>query len=586
MIEISSAAQLQGISTSGSYRLTADITLTSTNWTPLGSLAAPFNGTLDGSGFTIRNLTLSNTQQSNQGLFGVIGATGKVMNLRVENAFITAADNAGIVAGLNQGTISRVSAQGTITGAVAVGGLAGANSGQISNSYATATVTGQDKNGGLVGSNTGSLINTYAAGKVSKALTNTYLGFDGVDDYVSIPHNPAYVSTGSYTLEAWFNWTSADRQAVEFIVGMGLEELEIHTGGFEPIKANGIRFIPINRIDDVQNQSALAYNDAHNVLQPGWNHVAVIWDLANQQARIYLNGIPQNIFQNNVNVGTTATIPVNPAVSNPLAANMEDFYIGARNDHIYGLPGFFFHGNISDVRLWNRVRSPEEISADKNARLTGYEPGLVGYWRMDETSGPTIFDYSIYGNSGFLHTGADGTFSEAGATRVQVNGTSGGLVGSNTAPGMVANSFYDSTLYGVTDPLPFGTPLNTVDMKKQASFAVWDFDYTWDIVEGSSYPTLTDFTVTLNQAAAQADPTNASPVHFTAIFSKPINSSSFTPSDVSVSAGTCSPSVVITQLAPYDSTKFIVAVSGLTGTCMVSASIPAGTVQNAEGTVF
>ncbi len=582
--EISSAAQLQGISMGGSYRLTADITLSSA-WTPLGTEAAPFTGTLDGNGHTIRNLTVSNTQQSNQGLFGYIGPTGEVMNLRIENAYVTAADNAGILAGVNQGAISRVSVQGTITGANAVGGLVGTNSGLINDSYATAAVTGKDKNGGLVGSNSGTLTNTYAVGTVSKSLTNTYVGFDGEDDYVSIPHNAAYVTTGSYTLEAWFNWTVTDRQAVQFIVGKGLEEFEIHTGGFEPIKANGIRYIPINRMDDVLNQSGVAYNDAHNVLQPGWNHVAVIWDLINRQVRIYLNGIPQNIFQNNINMGTTATVPLNPAVTNPLAANEEDLYIGARNDQNAGVPGYYFQGNISDVRLWNRVRTPEEISADKNARLTGEETGLVGYWPLDETSGSTINDYSAYGNDGFLHTDPDGSFTEANATRVQVNGISGGLVGDNTS-GTVVNGYYDSTVYGVTDPIPYGSPLITADMKKQTSFSGWDFDFTWDIVEGSSYPTLTNFDVTVNQASGQSDPSNANPVNFTVDFSKPINSSSFTSDDVSISAGTCTPSVEVTAIAPYDFTNFNIAVSGLSGNCTVSASIPAGKVQNPAGTIF
>ena len=50
-----------------------------------------------------------------------------------------------------------------------------------------------------------------------------------------------------------------------------------------------------------------------------------------------------------------------------------------------------FDGSISDVRIWNVARTPAEIQANYTNRLTGTEPGLVGYWRLDErgtTSSP------------------------------------------------------------------------------------------------------------------------------------------------------------------------------------------------------
>src|SRR5438034_6831000 len=46
-------------------------------------------------------------------------------------------------------------------------------------------------------------------------------------------------------------------------------------------------------------------------------------------------------------------------------------------------------------------------------------------------------------------------------------------------------------------------------------------------------PDTTPPTVTINQAAGQADPTSASPINFTAVFSEPV--SGFTGTDVTIS---------------------------------------------------
>lgn len=42
--------------------------------------------------------------------------------------------------------------------------------------------------------------------------------------------------------------------------------------------------------------------------------------------------------------------------------------------------------DLSDVRVWNRARTPQEISDYYNRRLTGKEAGLIGYWRLDDCS--------------------------------------------------------------------------------------------------------------------------------------------------------------------------------------------------------
>jgi hypothetical protein len=59
----------------------------------------------------------------------------------------------------------------------------------------------------------------------------------------------------------------------------------------------------------------------------------------------------------------------------------------------------YFAGLIDEVRLWNVVRTPAEIAATMHQRLTGSEPGLVGYYRFDDATGTTALDLSpTHGN--------------------------------------------------------------------------------------------------------------------------------------------------------------------------------------------
>src|SRR2546429_2913397 len=98
------------------------------------------------------------------------------------------------------------------------------------------------------------------------------------------------------------------------------------------------------------------------------------------------------------------------------------------------------------------------------------------------------------------------------------------------------------------------------------------------------FPTTTLFrsdntapTVTINQAAGQADPTNASPINFTAVFSKPVTG--FTSADVTITGTAGGTKTVTVTGGP---STYNVAVSGMTSGTVV-ATIPAGGATDAAG---
>ena len=72
----------------------------------------------------------------------------------------------------------------------------------------------------------------------------------------------------------------------------------------------------------------------------------------------------------------------------------------------------FFAGQLTEVRLWNTARTQAEIQANLSRRLSGNEPGLVGYWAGDEKVGGTIHDKTSQGNHGTIHGATWATTSD------------------------------------------------------------------------------------------------------------------------------------------------------------------------------
>ena len=94
---------------------------------------------------------------------------------------------------------------------------------------------------------------------------------------------------------------------------------------------------------------------------------------------------------------------------------------------------------------------------------------------------------------------------------------------------------------------------------------------------GSDHTVETKPTVTINQAASQADPTSRSPIMFDVVFDKPIVG--FSSADVQLSGTAGATSVAITGSGP----DYSIAVSGMSQAGTVTATIPAGRVTTPAG---
>ncbi len=88
-------------------------------------------------------------------------------------------------------------------------------------------------------------------------------------------------------------------------------------------------------------------------------------------------------------------------------------------------------------------------------------------------------------------------------------------------------------------------------------------------------------TVTVNQEAAQPDPTNISPINFTVVFNEPVTG--LTDTDITIEGTAGATIAVVTEIAPNDGTTYNVAISGMTTDGTVIVSIPEGAAQDPAG---
>jgi hypothetical protein len=64
--------------------------------------------------------------------------------------------------------------------------------------------------------------------------------------------------------------------------------------------------------------------------------------------------------------------------------------------------GYYFAGQMDEVRLWSIARSASDIQDGMHHVFTGSEPGLLAYYQFDQSSGTDLPDCSTNGNNGIL----------------------------------------------------------------------------------------------------------------------------------------------------------------------------------------
>jgi putative intracellular protease/amidase len=212
------------------------------------------------------------------------------------------------------------------------------------------------------------------------------LFFDGSNSSASCPATPDLNLTGTVTVEAWI-YPSGWGEFSIFGLGKVIDKRNITL----ELLNTYFSFDPHSLLFQCFHENgtvSYTVTPENSITLDQWQHIAVTYDGENE-VLIYINGIEQSLTQ--------TSLPSGPIKNH----DAYDLYIG--ND----MTGqYTFDGRIDEVRLWNVVRTAEEIGETMNSYVSETEPGLVGYWKMDEGSGQSFIDHSGHGHDGTLTDGS------------------------------------------------------------------------------------------------------------------------------------------------------------------------------------
>jgi hypothetical protein len=203
----------------------------------------------------------------------------------------------------------------------------------------------------------------------------THLNFDGVDDRVELSNESNFDFTSTFSIEAWIRVTSFT-QEWQTVISKGAEGPRIHRFGVSDFIAFGTG--PANDL-----VSTVSVNDGN------WHHIAATCN--NGFKSLYVDGVLQ---------GTQI-------VGTPLVTNNDNVRIGSQINGYSTLRAF--HGDIDEVRIWNKALTASDITNTMNCELQNTETGLVAYYKFnqgtdaaDNTAITTLTDASGNANNGTL----------------------------------------------------------------------------------------------------------------------------------------------------------------------------------------
>lgn len=166
-----------------------------------------FAGTFDGNGYSIQNIEVD------QGLFPVIQSGAVIKNLHISNASMTGEYSAGVIAGRNDGTITKCVVTGNLEATNNMdytAGIVGVNEGNIEDcvfsgriTAAANTADAEKDIGGIAGRNNGKIQSCYTTGSINTkaAVVAGIAGTNTSRETESIKDCANYMSVeGAYTI--------------------------------------------------------------------------------------------------------------------------------------------------------------------------------------------------------------------------------------------------------------------------------------------------------------------------------------------------------------------------------------------------
>ncbi|MBF0622121.1 MAG: tandem-95 repeat protein, partial [Magnetococcales bacterium] len=188
--------------------------------------------------------------------------------------------------------------------------------------------------------------------------------------------------TGSFSAETWFY--REGQNLWDVLMSQSGDQNSFH------VSYNASNQLVMNIQGETFTQDISSFDADNATMMDEWYHLAVTYDAPNNHGIVYLNG--QEVINE---THATSLVQTNT------------FYIG--NDD-WNSGGDGFNGLLDDFRLWDDVRTPEEVVAGY-ANSTPINPdNLILSYDFESASSGQILDQSGNGNHGILgsSTASDG----------------------------------------------------------------------------------------------------------------------------------------------------------------------------------
>lgn len=198
------------------------------------------------------------------------------------------------------------------------------------------------------------------------------LYFDGNADYINVADSEA-LRVNNYTVEAWIKTDGVPNENWKGIVGKPGRNYNMW------LENNGAIS---HSFHTTASTSTYHISDAGDVQWNKWQHIAITND--GTIAKTYINGEIKK-------EGPTGT---------PLVADKTQLVMGTNLD---SGQGNWYKGQMTEVRLWNKVRSQADIKDTMFTRLKGDEAGLAGYWPLNDVANNTATDETENENHGKIY---------------------------------------------------------------------------------------------------------------------------------------------------------------------------------------
>jgi len=328
--EISTPADFLAINSKlfGKFKLTQNIDLSGVEFFGIGSSQTPFNGQINGDGYSVINAVVKTKGEDKKGLFNATNGA-KIEKLGVVNFSFSgssttsgSADLGGLVGSCKSTTIDQCYLSGNIVGRDHVGAFVGGdcNDVTITNSYADAVVRSGYQAGGFFGVSAGNVTveNCYFTGSVTTdgGWAGGIIGLIDAVGEIKISNSVSMATISSGEKAGHFIGGNIDNRGTISLFKNNLYDFDaiINTNGEEwtvtpEIEITGVVEYPVGKlIEDLQKQSTY--------VGIGWNF-SEIWSIDEGNAFPVLSEVP---VQTSVN---------------PIVENTNDYIVYCSDNNVF-----------------------------------------------------------------------------------------------------------------------------------------------------------------------------------------------------------------------------------------------------------